>query len=104
MTQGGASRISEGLRGRLNAAGQEHLLQFAGKLPDGDAASLESQLSEMDFEHLNSLFQVATKKHFSGEASNSDSEALEPPQAVQTLDGLDAATLAEFENIGTIFH
>ncbi|CAD7967029.1 unnamed protein product [Amoebophrya sp. A25] len=122
MTAGTSSKVSEQLSSRLNVAEQQHLLDYAEQLSPRSLTSLEGQLEDMDFSRLNSLFQIATKKHF-GKAlavrgggdgaakdapevttttteSSSDTTTLEPPSAVQTLDSLDADSIALFETKG----
>ncbi|XP_052235171.1 UDP-N-acetylhexosamine pyrophosphorylase-like isoform X1 [Dreissena polymorpha] len=47
----------EGLRQRLNAAGQGHLIQFWETLSDGEKQSLYNELNHMDFMEINGFFE-----------------------------------------------
>jgi len=49
----------DGLRSRLEAAGQSHLLQYWEKLTDSEKQTLYNDLNRIDFVEVNEYFKAA---------------------------------------------
>jgi len=89
-----------GLRSRLEAAGQEHLLQFWDTLTPGDQAAFYRELNHMNFAEINSFFEAAMQslKH----AGDKIDDLLEPLPAdvCGSVARTDAQTQADYHTKG----
>lgn len=90
----------DGLRSRLDSAGQSHLLAFWDTLTDSEKQSLYKELDHMNFAEINQFFETAMQ--LSKNAADKVDDLLEPlpAEVCGSVSRTDAETLEKYNSIG----
>ena len=90
----------DGLKSRLNASGQSHLLEHWASLSDKQKESFYRELDHMDFDEINRFFEASMQSLKT--ASEKLDDLLEPlPTSVcGSVTTCDKATLQKYNNTG----